>query len=210
MSTGEINDQFWPAFIKAQAEMPPVKFDKVNPHFKNEYASLGALLAACVPALNKNDIALTQPIQRTDNGDLLVTTRITHKSGTFQDSSYLVPRDKPQQMGSGITYGRRYTLQALLGIAGEEDDDGNLANETAPAKLKANGKPKGPNTDDLRDLVRAGTSRGVTPEEMTEYVQTHFKVDSVREITPEQLKELNTWIRLDPTKTKESEEEAHA
>jgi hypothetical protein len=40
---------------------------------------------------------------------------------------------KPQATGSAMTYARRYSLSAALGVVGDEDDDGNATNEPRPA-----------------------------------------------------------------------------
>lgn len=210
MRTSESIGEIAKALAAAQAGMGNADLDSENPHYKSKYASLASIRDATVPILAKNGIAVTQTPSATESGSLILTTRFSHSSGEWIEGSYPVAFDKPQAMGSALTYAKRYSLASMCTIAAEQDDDGNLAQESAPAKLKANGKPKGPNIDELRELAQAGKSRGVTPEEMTEYVQTHFKVDSVREITPEQLKELNAWIRLDPTKDEKGEEEAHA
>lgn len=210
MRTSENIGEIAKALAAAQAAMGNAELDSENPHFKSKYASLASIRDATVPILAKNGIAVTQTPSATESGNLILTTRFSHSSGEWIEGSYPVAFDKPQAMGSALTYAKRYSLASMCAISAEEDDDGNAAQKTAPAKLKTNGKPKGPSTDELRELVQAGEDRGVSPEEMTEYVQTRFKVDSVREITPDQLKELNAWIRLDPTKTEESEEKAHA
>ena len=55
------------------------------------------------------------------------------ESGQFLASLAGIPLSKhdPQAMGSAITYGRRYSLSAMLGIVTEDDDDGNMATYTA-------------------------------------------------------------------------------
>jgi hypothetical protein len=62
------------------------------------------------------------------DGGLLVSTRLLHESGQWIESSCPVPLTKKDGhgLGSAITYGRRYNVLALAGVA-PEDDDGNAA-----------------------------------------------------------------------------------
>jgi hypothetical protein len=59
----------------------------------------------------------------------MLDTRLAHKSGQWIEAEYPVCAfpAKQQEMGSALTYSRRYSLFSLVGIAGEEDDDGNAA-----------------------------------------------------------------------------------
>ena len=128
MRTSENIDQLATALAAAQAEMKNATLNKVNPHFKSKYADLAMIRDTVTPALAKNGIAVVQGTD-TEENTIVVFTRLIHKSGQWIESRFPIPYDKPQAMGSGITYGRRYTLAAVTNIAAEEDDDGNAANE---------------------------------------------------------------------------------
>lgn len=128
------------ALALAQSEMKNAKLNRVNPHFKSKYADLAEIRDTVTPALSKNGIAVVQGTDATDNG-LVVFTRLIHSSGQWIESRFPIPYDKPQTMGSGITYGRRYTLSAVCNIAADEDDDGNAANEKPVAMPSVNGTP---------------------------------------------------------------------
>jgi hypothetical protein len=122
---------------KAQADMAPPKMDKKNPHFGNKYASLAAMRESVVPALAKHGLALTQTTDFHDGAFILRTT-LRGPDGEIIESTYPLPVAKPQEMGSAITYARRYTMAALVGIAAEEDDDGNAGQKAdKPAAPKA-------------------------------------------------------------------------
>lgn len=84
-----------------------------------------------MPTLSKHGIALVQYTQIGSAGFYLVT-RLMHESGEIIESRYPLPEntEKPQQMGSAITYARRYMMAAICGITAEEDDDGNAAQVT--------------------------------------------------------------------------------
>ena len=98
-----------------------------NPHFKKAYADINALIDAVEPILLENGLLLIQPIQ----GNNVCTQIIDIDSGAMIESCMELPTNlTPQQMGSAITYFRRYTLQSSLSLQAI-DDDGNTA-EQAP------------------------------------------------------------------------------
>lgn len=135
-------DKITPAFIKAQAEMEAPRLDKVNPHFKTRYASLGEMYRVVKPALNAHGLSLTQPVDGHD-----VITRITHISGQWIQAvtPIIATRGGSQDYGGGLTYSKRQGLCSLLAIAGEEDDDGESDRvQRGPARknVKITPKPK--------------------------------------------------------------------
>jgi hypothetical protein len=121
------------ALVAAQLEMRNVPKTATNPHFKNKYAPLDAIIAMCRPILNKHGFALIQSVV---DGDILETT-LHHISGEkVQLGRMALKLDKPnmQGFGSAITYAQRYSLRAL-GITTDDDDDGNAASAAAPAEV---------------------------------------------------------------------------
>ena len=113
------------AWIKAKSEMGNVcEYDSKNPHFKNRFASLEATLTKINPIFSKHGLALTH----WPSGNQLIS-RLEHESGQWIMSAYDISAIKkdPQQMGSAITYARRYCAQAIAGICGGEDDDAEMA-----------------------------------------------------------------------------------
>jgi hypothetical protein len=115
------------ALAAAQRELEGASKDATNPHFKSKYADLAAVWESCQKVLPKNGIAVIQPVSVV-NGEVVVTTMLVHESGEFISCELpLVPsQSTPQAVGSAITYGRRYGLSAMVGVA-PEDDDGNAA-----------------------------------------------------------------------------------
>lgn len=111
------------ALAKAQADMTAATFNRVNPHFKNKYADLAAVLEAIRKPLAANGLSITQTTEVRENGFLLVTT-LRHSTGQWIASEYPLPAGaKPQELGSALTYARRYSLSAIACIAADEDDD---------------------------------------------------------------------------------------
>ncbi len=119
------------ALAAAQSEMANATMNKENPHFKSKYADLSVIRDAVMPALNKNGIAVVQLPTLTATGFVLIT-QLRHTSGETIEAIYPLPQNgRPQEIGSAITYARRYSLAAICGISAEEDDDGNRAEDGA-------------------------------------------------------------------------------
>ena len=120
------------ALSKAQAEMGKALKQSENPHFRSKYADLGAVMDACLPALNKHGIAVIQPTIDDDSGRYVETVLI-HDSGEELRCRVplIVSKNDMQGYGSAVTYARRYGLMCMAGIA-PEDDDGNAAAKAAP------------------------------------------------------------------------------
>jgi len=142
-TVGKLGD----ALAKAQAEMEGAAKDATNPHFRSKYADLASIRDACRP-LAKFGIAFLQPT-RAEGPHVTVTTLLLHSSGEWiaEDLTLTAGQNTPQAVGSAITYGRRYGLAAMVGIA-PEDDDGEAAeprNATpmvTPAPAKSAKPPK--------------------------------------------------------------------
>jgi hypothetical protein len=125
------------ALVKAQAAMSHAAKDAKNPHFKSAYSSLASVIDAVRPALSSNGLAFVQKLHTADGG-VAVETVLIHESG--QEMSFgtlFIPATKQdaQGYGSAISYAKRYSLQAALGIA-SEDDDGQAAVKTRPAPVQ--------------------------------------------------------------------------
>jgi hypothetical protein len=124
------------ALVQALGELRNIPKDKVNPHFKSRFTSLDAILDATRPVLAKHGLALSQePVF--EDGLAGVVTRIIHSGGECRESKLLLPlRDQSAQgVGSCLSYARRYSAAAVLGIASDEDDDGQVAS-TPPKKVE--------------------------------------------------------------------------
>ena len=160
MNTSEQINEIAAALSKAQGEMKNAFLNKVNPHFKSKYADLACIRDAVTPALSKHGIAVVQgtEISGTQMGHLIVFTRLVHSSGQWVESEFPVAIDKPQAMGSGITYGRRYTLSAITNIAADEDDDANAASDSKPVAMPSvqgtNGASKAGNRATYDKLIQ--------------------------------------------------------
>lgn len=118
------------ALSMAQGAMQNAKKDSSNPFYKSKYADLASVIDAVRRPLSDNGLSFSQLVEEADHS-AKITTMLMHSSGEWLSSviSLTPTKDDPQGMGSAITYARRYALGAILGVASEEDDDGNAASE---------------------------------------------------------------------------------
>lgn len=128
--------------VAALAALENPAFDSVNDAFKKNgkgsgYVSLGGLLNAVRPVLAKHGIAVMQLVGG-EVGIITVTTRLVHETGHQWDAtiSYAQPQN-PQHLVGLMTYLRRASLAAMVGVAGEADDDGNAAAPATRPELSA-------------------------------------------------------------------------
>lgn len=124
------------ALAKAQGQIEGAKKSSSNPFFKSKYADLAECWNTCREALTANGISVIQmPEEINENGRLNITTMLAHSSGQYISSTLTMTVTKldPQAIGSAITYGRRYALAAMVGLA-QEDDDGEKAMERSKDK----------------------------------------------------------------------------
>ena len=118
------------ALAAAQGEMEHASKSKKNDHYKSNYADLPAVIDAMKAPLAKNGLSYSQAVDEDSAGKITLVTTLFHKSGQWLRSYYPVrpTQPTPQGLGSAITFGKRYSLAALCGVAADdEDDDGNAA-----------------------------------------------------------------------------------
>lgn len=116
------------ALVKAQKEIESSPKNAVNPFYKSTYADLTSVIGAVKPALNKHGIVFLQAVNYIE-GQAVVETILLHETGQYISSltpAYCLKPNDPQALGTGISYAKRYALQAMLGLP-TEDDDGNAA-----------------------------------------------------------------------------------
>lgn len=124
------------ALAKAQLSFDPLLKDTDNPYYRSKYADLSSVIKATQKHLAANGLVVIQsPINREREAGVI--TLLAHSSGQWHKSSLFLPavmqgkdgkeRFDAQSVGSALTYARRYTYQAAIGIAAEIDDDANSA-----------------------------------------------------------------------------------
>lgn len=128
------------AYVKASGMVEIAIKNAVNPHLKNRYADLGAVIDACSAALKANGLAVMQCPVPGDSARLCMETILIHESGEWISSEIQMPvaKQDAQGYGSALTYARRYSLAAMMGVT-QDDEDGARASasETESAALDA-------------------------------------------------------------------------
>mgnify|MGYP003656140506 FL=1 len=127
------------AIEDARLEFLPLEKSGVNNFFKNKkgdphlYSTLDNIFDACMPSLHKHKLSVVYQVQimsTTTSLENVLTTTITHlPSSQFILSATTLGNQtaKSQDVGSAITYLRRYQIQAMLNLEADFEDDGNSA-----------------------------------------------------------------------------------
>lgn len=123
------------ALFKIQATAIVAVKGKRNEHFKQDYADLDCVWQAVRPALQECGILIRQAAHGADGERVTVTTRLVHvESGEFVESDLTIKPAKAgaQEIGSAITYARRYAILAALGIVNDDDDGADASRPALP------------------------------------------------------------------------------
>ena len=166
LSRSESLNELFAALSKAQAEMKPAGRNSENPYFKSLYADLAEIVRVSRPALSKYGLSIIQQVLQTPEGQNILHTILAHSSGQWISSQMRIIPSKTdiQSFASYLTYLRRYSYAALVGVvASNEDDDGEIA------------------VSETRELFAKGTALN------NKY---NPKLNTMETITKEQLEEL--------------------
>lgn len=129
-----------------QNEVTAIKKDMENPYFKSQYFDVNAVIEVIRPILNKVGLVVLQPLTIAEGRTAIQTILIDSDTGAeFSETSFITELPKAQDMGSSITYFRRYALVSMLLLQGEQDDDANIAStkpEYAPRKITGTSSTK--------------------------------------------------------------------
>lgn len=131
-----MTDTLLSSLLAVQKDAPALQKTKINPAFKSKYVSLDSLMEQIVPVLNSHGLVWTTLPTRDEQGQPALTYRLIHaESGEAIDGTMplMLAKSDPQGQGSAITYARRYSLMAVLGLVADEDDDGNKASNRKSA-----------------------------------------------------------------------------
>lgn len=161
-----------------------------------KYLNLATLLKNIKPIFEKHDIAFSQKVTFDGPGDGrqiigTVETIIFDENEQQAVCSYpfFVTGD-PQQVGSAITYARRYSLTTVLGIFPDKDDDGGYAKQ----QYDTADRPIG--ADQYATLVKAMDTHAIPGEARGEFISGTLNrpIKSWRGITQADLAKLMETI----------------
>jgi len=131
--------EFNQAMAQAMAEIPSFEKSKKGHNFN--YATFESINKFVKPIIAKQGLFINFLTDFQSDNHVMITAKITHKSGHSQETSMRFPFDATgskntiQATGSAISYGKRYTMSALLNITThDEDDDGFSTSKTIGKK----------------------------------------------------------------------------
>lgn len=199
--------QLGAALALAQNEIEAASKDSLNPHFKSRYADLASVWEACRKALCKNGLAVLQPVSADGSQRVTVTTILLHKSGEWiaGDLTLAAAQATPQAIGSAITYGRRYGLASMVGVAPDEEDDGEAAEGRGETQSAPQGRapaaPK-PASAGTRTITEAQSKRlwaiarehGRSNDDVKALLEV-YGFESTKDITVEKYDEIVTALQ---------------
>lgn len=215
------------ALAAAQGEMTAPPKDKTakvptksGGSYSYSYSDLATVVETVKKILSKNGLAVTQYCEPNGSGHLL-NTRLIHSSGQWCESSLSIPHTNgPQELGSWLTYYRRYALCAILGVASEEDDDAqsitapkdnsrpltpSTEQQNAPQRKPAN--PGAPISQKQMGLLRVKLDQhGWSNIQLKDFCQTRWGIDSSTKITMGMFDELLKTIEAGAPKTAQQPE----
>lgn len=147
MNKSEQINELAKALSQAQSEMRGAVKDAQNPFFKSRYSDLESCWDAAREPLTKNGLSVSQTMGfKAECGPTLITT-LLHTSGQWIEGEQPVfPKSQaPQEMGSAITYSRRYGFAAIVGLY-QTDDDAETAHgrPSQPSNKPTPIRPQGP------------------------------------------------------------------
>jgi len=178
---------------KVQESIVKLQKGAKNPFFKSKYVELNQVLEVVKPVLHENNFVLLQlPQHKLETGKNTLKTILLHSSGkTIESEIELVCADKndPQKLGGAITYMRRYSIIAMLGLE-QEDDDANFASNKKPEVKPEVKQPKTEAKVLVDDAVGANLK-----VDWNSYL-TKYKVYGLNDLSSKQIEEIRKELGL--------------
>lgn len=154
------------ALAAFQAELPAIhKGETANVvtskgKYSYSYASLGDISKVVLPLLGKHGLAwATMPAL--NDTRFVLRYMLMHSSGESVVGEYPLTGNTPQEIGSAITYARRYCLCSVTGVAPDDDDDG------AAASRRPSPVEYAPTPAEIRSVIATvGKNKGMSPDQI--------------------------------------------
>ena len=149
-----------------------------NPFFKTKYADLNSVLEATDEALEEVGLMWIDRVE----GEVLVSELIDYDTGEAirSETKLLLSKQDMQQLGSAITYARRYARISMLGLQ-VVDEDGNVTSGNVFIKPKA--------IKEINELILK------TKTDTVKFLQ-YFHVDAVKNLTEQASVQAIKTLRL--------------
>lgn len=184
MNKSEQINELAKALADFQSEVKDPSKDKENPYFKSKYVALDGVLQTVRPVLAKHGLSVMQ-LPTSDDTAVTVTTLLMHSSGQFIESEpfkVLLTKKDAQAAGSALTYARRYSLSSVLGIAWDDDDDGDSIAETNVTK------------ELLAEIQELAQAKNIENKNVSNFIRATFNKSSAKLLEMQQLQQLKAWL----------------
>lgn len=164
------------------------------------YADLAQVVETVLPVLGKHGLSVTSKSVIDQGGNFILEVSLLHEGGERETGYWPLPdprRSGPQDIGSAMTYGRRYLTLALSGTyPGGEDDDGQKA-QTSARESWDNARP----TREAHDQHARGVNADQPPQDLPKPPKTSWTdeevigyQDKLPTLTPENAVKLYDWM----------------
>lgn len=118
-----------------KSETAHVRSDKGS--YSYSYANLAQVSKKILPLLGEAGLAFIAKPMFNAEGKFVLSYKLLHVSGEAETGEYPLPQSATaQQLGSAITYARRYTLCSITGVAPDQDDDDAAAGSEASTQRR--------------------------------------------------------------------------
>lgn len=172
------------SLVTANKTVGNPKKNAINPHLKNKYATLDAVIFAYKESYLSNGITVLEN-PKTEDGRVGVEITLLHETGQYitHDPFMLPPgKNDAQGHGSAVTYARRYALSAVMNISADDDDDGNGAQQKPqgqqskpPYKKPSSETPKDNGMISPAQIKALGTKTGIIAKANGEEQKTVYE-----------------------------------
>jgi hypothetical protein len=200
------------ALSQFQGEVTNPHNAATNPQFRSKYAPLDVVINTVKPVLAKYGLSFIQSTS-TEGENVGVTTLLMHESGEWieSDTVYLpayqlkgggIKEFNSQAIGSSMTYGRRYSLSAVLGLSSEDDDDANgqvFGGNAAAPQPTTNAKPNNRDAAKERAAKAAEERKAAAEQNQAPASAPETPVETGSNIEPindGQIKAINQMLKM--------------
>ena len=228
MNTSATLAQLAEALSIAQGGIKGAIKDSTNPFYHQKYASLSSVWDACREPLSKNGLSIVQTCDISEDNRVIVETILLHNSGEWisgkismtptikyekdKDGNYIENKNDPQAIGSCISYARRYSLAAIVGIA-PEDDDAESAT-THPTNSDTIKKPQrvapaipkdGLITEEqINEIYELASKSGYDNTDIKKHMVDEYKVGAIKLMPQGNVIHFMKWLKAGKATNKES------
>ncbi len=186
---------YYRAVSRFQDNLPRILFDREVEYsgVEFEFASLANILRTIRPVLGDCGLTLTFRTGTTDQGNPIVTACLTHELGYGEDTTLSAPPDTSgkknpiQAVRSTVSYLKRLTAEALLGLAAERDDDDDGGNSGGPADDQPQEKAPMPESN-FETALNAARERLTTIEACAAFIN---KLGTKYTLSNDQVEKIN-------------------